>query len=52
MVKASQSETIRYANIVSFVCLKALAFEDRAERKDGRHNKDSAQSQKRCIQNG
>jgi hypothetical protein len=28
------TETIRYANIVSFVCLKALAFEDRAERKD------------------
>jgi hypothetical protein len=28
------TETIRYANIVSFICLKALAFEDRAERKD------------------
>jgi hypothetical protein len=28
------TETVRYANIVSFVCLKALAFEDRAERKD------------------
>lgn len=28
------TETIRYANIVSFVCLKALAFDDRAERKD------------------
>jgi len=28
------SETIRFANIVSFTCLKALAFEDRLERKD------------------
>jgi hypothetical protein len=28
------TETIRYANIVSFVCLKALAFDHRAERKD------------------
>lgn len=28
------TEIIRYANIVSFVCLKTLAFEDRAERKD------------------
>jgi hypothetical protein len=28
------TETVRYANIVSFVCLKALAFADRAERKD------------------
>jgi hypothetical protein len=27
-------ETVRFANIVSFTCLKALAFEDRAERKD------------------
>jgi hypothetical protein len=30
------SETIRYANLVSFVCLKALAFDHRAERKDAR----------------
>jgi hypothetical protein len=28
------TETIRYANIVSFVCLKVLAFDHRAERKD------------------
>jgi hypothetical protein len=28
------TETIRFANIVSFTCLKALAFDDRAERKD------------------
>jgi len=28
------TETIRYANIVSFVCLKAMAFDHRAERKD------------------
>lgn len=28
------TETIRYANIVSFTCLKALAFDQRAERKD------------------
>jgi hypothetical protein len=27
-------ETIRYANIVSFVCLKAMALEGRVERKD------------------
>lgn len=28
------TETVRYANIVSFTCLKVLAFEDRFERKD------------------
>ena len=28
------TETIRYANIVSFVCLKAMALEGRVERKD------------------
>jgi hypothetical protein len=28
------TETVRFANIVTFVCLKALAFEHRAERKD------------------
>jgi hypothetical protein len=28
------TETIRFASIVSFTCLKALAFDDRAERKD------------------
>lgn len=28
------TETVRYANIVSFTCLKAFAFEHRAERKD------------------
>lgn len=28
------TETIRYANIVSFICLKAFAFDDRFERKD------------------
>jgi hypothetical protein len=28
------TETIRYANIVSFVCLKTLALEGRVERKD------------------
>jgi hypothetical protein len=38
------TETIRYANIVSFVCLKALAFDDRAERKD-------AQDLVYCIEN-
>jgi hypothetical protein len=28
------TETIRYANLVSFSCLKAFAFDDRFERKD------------------
>jgi hypothetical protein len=28
------TETIRYANLVSFTCLKAFAFDDRFERKD------------------
>jgi hypothetical protein len=28
------TETIRYANIVSFSCLKAIAYDDRHERKD------------------
>jgi hypothetical protein len=28
------TETIRYANLVSFTCLKAFAFDDRYERKD------------------
>ena len=28
------TETVRYADIVSFVCLKAFAFDDRFERKD------------------
>jgi hypothetical protein len=28
------TETIRFASVVSFTCLKALAFDDRAERKD------------------
>lgn len=28
------TETIRHANIVSFTCLKALAYDDRQERKD------------------
>jgi hypothetical protein len=28
------TETIRYANIVSFICLKAFAYDDRRERKD------------------
>ena len=28
------TETIRYANLVSFTCLKAFAFVDRFERKD------------------
>lgn len=28
------TETVRYANIVSFTCLKAFAFDDRDERKD------------------
>jgi hypothetical protein len=32
--KGVATETIRFANIVSFTCLKALAFDDRAERKD------------------
>jgi hypothetical protein len=27
-------ETVRYANLVSFTCLKAFAFDDRGERKD------------------
>jgi hypothetical protein len=39
------TETVRYANIVSFVCLKALAFADRAERKD-------AHDLVYCIENG
>lgn len=30
----STTQTIRYANIVSFVCLKALALDGRVERKD------------------
>ena len=30
----SVEEAIRHANLVSFVCLKALAFDDRGERKD------------------
>lgn len=30
----SATETIAYANSVSFICLKAFAFNDRAERKD------------------
>jgi hypothetical protein len=28
------TETIRHANLVSFTCLKAFAYHDRAERKD------------------
>jgi hypothetical protein len=28
------TETIRYANIVSFTCLKSIAYDDRQERKD------------------
>ena len=28
------TETVQYANLVSFTCLKALAFDQRAERKD------------------
>jgi hypothetical protein len=28
------TETVRHANLVSFTCLKAFAFEDRGERKD------------------
>jgi hypothetical protein len=28
------TETVRHANLVSFTCLKAFAFEDRSERKD------------------
>jgi hypothetical protein len=39
------TEIIRYANIVSFVCLKALAFDARAERKD-------AHDLVYCIENG
>jgi hypothetical protein len=30
----TDTQTVRYANIVSFVCLKALAFDQRAEPKD------------------
>ena len=28
------TEAVKYANLVSFTCLKAFAFDDRAERKD------------------